>query len=357
MQTITRKSGRNKRGSYKKRLIALLMLVFTWVSAIGAGISENDHPKLSLKDNPVYTVCDLDTVSQELKDNYEQAFSKYDDHAIAVSLTCPTVNDKGLIVAKTAKGMEIILEGTKEVAGLGNYTDKDKITAFGSLKIGKEKGKEKTPDLSLVTQWTSKMEVPDKANYYTVVDEHPKAYFNENSMKYTFGNDYVEFMVPNTWEDAILDADRQAELFNKKLKGNAECFVLDKLLSNDESHEFFLVFYFDKEQFVYDTKANDEGEIETAIIQNICPESGFNKLVSAIKKGIYKDKTKSDEGNDIIYYVTNYRDPKGSNSSCKVEFIITEAKKGFVVMMYVTDSDYNFKEDVLYIQKTLIFHE
>lgn len=337
MKTTIQKFGQNRIISILKRTMLIVMSMTIWLCSIGAGIDEYDYPKLSLKDNHVYKVCDLD----------KSTLSTYDDCDVAVNLIVDSVDGKE-IEARTDGGIKILLEGTKAVKD--SYEANESITVFGTLKVSKNKKQKK----SIETQWTSSSSVDLKADYYTVVDGHPKAYYEKDTVSYTLNNGAVEYRVPESWNaKALLKPEKKGDLFNKKLTGSAECFILGELLPNPDAHEYFLVFYLDKERFVSETKWDNPSEIETAIIKNICPETGFNNIVAGAKKNIFKDKAVSDQGNNIIYYVTNYKDPNGSKGSCKVEFIITEAEKGFVVMMYVTDAGYSFREDVLYIQKSL----
>ncbi len=319
----------------KTKYILISMVLVLWASSFG-GIFGHNNPALNIEKTPVYKVCDLSVVYNSLRANYDETTSQYDNRPIVSALIVDHADSKDFSGhSGDCSGIKI----STDKKNVKLYSQGNTLTIYGKLNIGKSKG---LPTLTIKADYIDTKGIDTNSDYYIMTEPgKPKAYSKSNTELCNLNDNHIQYRVPSSWQSVKCTDEGKKELFHNDILQNSECYFLNEL-TGKKNPEFFVVFYFDFNHFVkYSNEKNNLTSIETAIIQNICPKEKsvgvrkilFNDIIT------YKEKK-------IVYYVSDY-------DSCKVEFIFNELKDGVCVMMYVTDGEYAYKEDALYIQETL----
>ena len=327
-----------KRITVSEKFILITLLIVLWISSFGGSIFEYNDPKLNLGENPVYRVCDLGGILDEMKADQASAYSKYNEEYVCSVVKIDSVESRKMSVTGGGySGIVIRTDGTIP----SSYKPGTTCSVFGKLELGKS-------NLSMTLKNTTLMsgEINMSADYYTLVNGNARAFYDNKSELRTMKGGTITYRIPENWKRVRCTDEGRQEIFNSGLMADADCYFLNELTGKD-TPECFIVFYFDIDKFVsYDNKKDQYSEIEAQIVKNICPDDNAGPLTSMY---LYFDKYAANRDGNTVNYMSVY-------GPCRVEFIFNETEGGIVVMMYVTESAYNYREEALYIQRTLSFN-
>ena len=326
----------NKKNYFTIRKIILITLVTVlWIVSFGGNLFEYNYPKLDLNDEHVYIVNDLGSILQGMKNNSGQTYDEFNSEYVCANVKIDSIGSRKMTVTSGGYTGIVIRTDSAVPSALkvGNT-----CSVFGQLKLGRNNLSMTLKDALVRTDM-----INTDADYYTLVNGNPRAFYDDRSELRTMNGGKITCRIPETWNRVRCTGEEKERIFHTNLMADADCYFLNGL-SGKDSPECFIVFYFDiKSNVQHESAYPDYLGIENAIIKDICPDdSGFTQAARGVQRLFVNGYARS------LNHMSDY-------GPCRVEFIFNETEGGIVVMMYVTESAYNYREEALYIQKTLTF--
>ena len=324
-----------KRITVSEKFILITLLIVLWISSFGGSIFEYNDPKLNLGENPVYRVCDAGEILDAMNKDRTSAYAANNSEYVCTNVRIDSIESRKLTV--TSGGYSGIVIRT-DASVPSSYRTGTTCSVFGKLELGRN-----TVSMTIKNAILSAGEINPEADYYTLVGGNPRAFYDSKTELRTMKGGTISYRVPENWKRVRCTDEGRQEIFNSGLMADADCYFLNELTGKD-TPECFIVFYFDIDKYVsYDNKKDQYSEIEAEIVKNICPDDNAGPLRSMY---LYFDKYAANRDGNTVNYVSVY-------GPCRVEFIFNETEGGIAVMMYVTESAYNYREEALYIQRSL----
>ncbi len=308
---------RRNRSAIIKKCILISMSLVLWVCSFGGIFGHND-PELNIEEHPVYKVCDLSSVYDSLLADHDTTASQYNGSHIVSEMVIDRLEPRA-IYGHSGDCPEIRISTDKNTTQ--KFSRGNSIVVYGKLDIGKNK---ELPTLTVTADRVDTGTIDIGSDYYAPDKTGDvKAYSASKTVLCGLNDNHIQYRVPASWQSVRCTDEGKKELFHSEILRDSDCYFLNEL-AGSEKPEFFVIFYFDFNDFVkYDNEKNNLTSIETAIIRNICPS---DKNVGT-KKFLFNDKI-TYKNRKITYYVSTY-------DNCKVEFIFNEVDDGLCVMMSV----------------------
>ena len=316
------------------KISIIMACILCAVTLCGSGLSHND-PVIDVETHPIYDAVDLDVLSKQLNDKYNETKAKYNGHDVVCicSVSKKEKNNKSMQVSRNETTVKVT--GKKDI--IVDLSEGNNIVVYGELKVGSEKKKDITISAASIKK-TKETSLKDDYYFYdgNSYSSGEKVYLDENKT--------ISFNVHDKW-NAVEITKKKEDLLHKKLLKDSHCYFFNPTKAG-ESGECLVVLNFNYTSLLaYNSDKKERMGVERAIISNICPDENLS-WNSFDHYTFFTNSFKTSYGTEFENYVALYK-------NYKVEFLFTPYNDGLCVLLYIYDDSNAALEDVLYVMRTL----